>query len=200
MKVDVRVLLPDDFGDPRCHDADEFALVLDLEAFHVAEPADGVADGSDGELNHDFAVLRVEIMRENRFFSAFVVNDETEADEEFFDAGDIGSGDGVLAEENDSCVDVGEGHVILFPVVREEDADAVVEVEFDAFNCVLRGDLGDFSVDGWLLRLLLRGLFRSRCGRRGLGGGLRGYKNIILHIQILCVWRDGEIVHEYSPD
>ena len=122
------------------------------------------------------------------------MNDEAEADEEFLDACDIRAGNGVLAEENDSGVDVGEGHMVLFSVMREEDADAVVEVEFDAFDGVLRGDLGNFSVDGGLFRLFFLRL--SRGGERRLGGGLRGYKNIILHIQILCIGRNGEIVHK----
>ena len=42
-KYDLRILFLHDFGNPRSHDADHFALMLFLEAFDIAEPADGVA-------------------------------------------------------------------------------------------------------------------------------------------------------------
>ena len=182
---DVGVLPAHDVGDPRRHDADQSALMLFLKPLHIAEPADGVADRADRKLDHDVAAFCIEIMGENRLFSALFVDDETEADIEFLDAGHIRAGDGVLTEQNDPGVDVGERDVILFSVMREKNADAVVEIEFDPIDRVLRGNFGDFAVNGGLFRRS-----RSGSGRSGRRDRLSGDAEIGLRSGI-----DGKSIH-----
>ncbi len=53
---DVWILVFHECRDPRRHDADQLAMMLQLEAFHVGEPSDAVADRADGQLHHDFLV------------------------------------------------------------------------------------------------------------------------------------------------
>ena len=147
---DVRVLPLDNFRNPWGHDADQFAFMFLLKTFNVAEPADGISDGADRQLNHDFFARRIIIMGENRFPAAFFMNDQPEPDEEFFDAGDIRPRHRVRGIQNNSGVNIGKSHMIFFVVAGKQNTDSVVEVKTDAVHRFLRGNIGDFSVNAGL--------------------------------------------------
>ena len=203
---DVRVLVFHERRDPRRHDADQLAVVLLLEALHITEPADAVADRSDGQLDHDLLATQVHVMLEDGRVVALLVDDETEFDVELLDGRHEGAGHRVVAVEDDARVDVHERHMVRLPVVREEDADAVVEIEFDSFHGVQYGYLRDFAVDRLLraLRPFLAGReirIARRFGRLGRRGG--GYGNWRCGVDADVADRsskrrvDGEIRHVY---
>ncbi len=204
---DVWILVFYECRDPRRHDADQLAMMLQLETFHVGEPSDAVSNRADGQLHHDLLVTQVHVMLEDGLVVAFFVDDETEPDVELLDGRHEGSGHRVVAVEDDAGVDVHERHMVRLPVVREEDADAVVEIELDAFHGIQHGDLRDFTIDGLLgaLRPLLA--WRKiriarrfgRPGRRGDGGGSRrGGVDADVADRSAKVRVDGEIRHDYS--
>ena len=215
-ELDVRVLLLEDVRDPRGHHADELAFVFQLEAFDVAEPADAVADRADRELDHDFLVRGVVVVREDRRVVALVVDDQAKPDEELLHAGDERARHGVRAVQDDASVDVRERHMVVLAVLREEDADAVVEVELDAFDRVQHRDLRDLTVDRRLFlrigflsgskvgragslrdRLRIRTLLRDVRSVLGSGGGRDG--NILGEILGLRRNKNGIGIHGFSP-
>ena len=100
-------------------------------------------------------------MSENRFFAALFMDNQPEPDVEFLDTGHISSGNGVGTVKDDAGINVGKGHMILFAIVRKEDADTVIEVESDTFDRFQSRYLRDLSIDAGLF-----GLFLSRSGRR----------------------------------
>ncbi len=145
-------------------------------------------------------------MLEDRLVVALLVDDEAELDVELLDGRHESAGHRVIAVKDDARVDVHKRHMVCLPVVREEDADAMVEIEFDSFHGVQYGYLRDFAVDRLLraLRPFLAGrevriarAFR-RFGRRGGGyGNWRG--GIDADVADWSSKRrvDGEIRHVY---
>ena len=168
--------------------------MLFLEAFDIAEPADGVADGADRKLDHYFFVFRIEIMGEDRFPATFFMDDEPETDIKLLDAGYIGSGNGILAEENNPRIDIGECDMILFLILREKNADTVVEVELNPLNRIQSRNLRHFSVNRLLVHLLPLSQFLT-CGQIRLGG----IDADILRRRIV-IRRYGKIIHLKTPD
>lgn len=147
---DVGILVLDQRGDPRRHDADELAAVFLLEPFHITEPADGVPDGPHGQLDHDLLVFEVHVVLEDGFLVPLFVDDEPELDVEFFHGRHEGARLSVVAVEDDAGVDVEECDVIDLVVPGEEDSYPVVEVELDPLDGVHHGDLRNLAVDGLL--------------------------------------------------
>ena len=143
-------------------------------------------------------------MLEDRLVLTLLVDEETEFDVELLNGRHEGAGHRVVAIEDDARVDVHERHMVRFSVVWEEDADAVVEIELDAFHGVQHGNLRDFTID----RLL--GAFRAFLPRREVGvtcallrpgwchgtdrGGSGGVDADVAHSSAK-VWVDGEIRH-----
>ena len=117
-------------------------------------------------------------MREDRLPAAFLVDDQPEADIKFLDTCHIRAGNRIVAEKNDSGINVRERDVILFAVLREQDPDPVVEVELDSLHRIQHGHRRHFPVNTRLLRgyLLLRRIGRG-CSFRHRGPG--AYRDII---------------------
>ena len=84
-------------------------------------------------------------MFKNRRIFSFAENLEPEPDEELFDAGDHGPGRDVGIVQYNPGVQIGKTDPVA--VVREFDADTVVEVETDAFNGFLSRFVRHFAVN-----------------------------------------------------
>ena len=186
---DLRVLIAHHVGDPRRHHADDFTVVLLLKPFHIAEPADRIADRPHRQLNHHLFSGRVVVMRENRLPAALLVDDQPEPDEEFLDARHICPGNRIVAVQDDPRVDVRERDVILFAVVREQDPDPVVEVELYPLNSIQNRNLRNLTINARLFRRLC-----LRQGRRWkLGNGNAGTYGDVIDIQSRT---DTEVIHD----
>ena len=170
-ECNIGILVTHHVGDPRSHHADYFAVVLFLETFHIAEPADRIADRPDRKLNHHFLAGRIVIMSEDRFFAAFLVDDQPETDEEFLDAGHISAGNRIVAEQDDSGIDVRERDMILLAVMRKQDSDSVIEVKLDPLHGIQSRNLRNLAVNARLFRRLRSG------SRRRLHGVVSGRRS-----------------------
>lgn len=125
-----------------------------LKPFHITEPADRVADRPHRKLNHHLFSRCIIIMGENRFPASLLMNDQAEFDVKFLDTGHICAGDRIRAVKDDPRINIRERHMILFPVMRKQNPDSVIEIKLDALHCVQRGNLRHFPVDARLFRLL----------------------------------------------
>ena len=157
---DVRILILHKRRDPRRHDANQLAMVLQLETLHIGEPTNAVANRADGQLDHDFLVRQIHVMLEDRLILALFVDDQAKTNVEFLDGCHERAGHRVIAVEDNARVNVHKRHMVCLPVVREEDTDAVVEIKLDTFHGIQYGNLRDFTIDGLLGAF---GAFLSRC-------------------------------------
>ena len=120
------------------------------------------------------------------------------------DTGDECPGNGILAEQNHAGVAIGKDNMILLLVLREKDADSVIEVKQDSVNRLLRRNRRDFAENALGFRLLRRyGRRRSDrssglCGRSGdrtdMNGDVfirhRSETEVVLgHFAALCLLR-----------